>query len=356
MSRVLLIGQGPTAAAALESLMARFQVVGVIRSTVSADDPVIGLAAPRGIRVYSDATVAGIQRAIESLTPDCVVVSSYDRIFSPALIARSRFVNVHYADLPRYRGRATVNWAVINGDSHTAITIHELRPELDGGPILFKQCVPIGANDTVSSLYERLNAIQRTALGVAVEAFLAGEPGRAQIEQDATYACTRLPRDGDIDWRLPTKTIAALVRALVAPFPGAFTYLAGERLTIWSAEAVADPPSYDGRVPGRVVGRSAADGWTDVLTGDGVLRLFEVQRDGEARAPAARHIRSVKATLGMGTIDLLDRIRLLEGRIAQLTHTVEGLIDDHGQTDSHHGRRGSDRIAYRGSGRPAAAR
>jgi methionyl-tRNA formyltransferase len=353
MPRILLIGQGPTAITALESLVERFEVVGVVRSTIAEGDAVVRLARASGVKVYLDTSMAAIGRLVDSLRPDCVVVSSYDRIFAPALVARCRFVNVHYADLPRYRGRATVNWAVINGEPYTAITIHELAPQLDGGAILFQERVPIGPDDSVACLYDRLNAIQRSALGRTVEAFLDGYCGQPQAETESTYSCTRLPRDGEIDWSRPTREVHALVRALVAPFPGAFTHIAGERLTIWRATPVADAPAYVGRVPGRVVGVSRSNGWVDVLTGDGVLRLLEVQRDGADRVTAATVIRSVKATLGLRSIELLERIRLLEERIAQLTNTVEGLVHDRRQADSHYGWSGTDRIAYRGPvGRP----
>jgi methionyl-tRNA formyltransferase len=102
-----------------------------------------------------------------------------------------------------------------------------------------------------------------------------------------------------------------LVRALTPPYPGAFTYLDGERLTVWSAEPVADPPRYDGRVPGRVV-RVSPEGWVEVLTGDGVIRVREVERPGGPRRPAAEVVRSVKCTLGLSVADLLERIRALE--------------------------------------------
>jgi methionyl-tRNA formyltransferase len=355
MRRVLLIGQGPTAVTAFESLSERLDVVGVVRSTIVENDPVLLLAGKRGVTVYLDASLPAIERLVDVLRPDCVVVSSFNRILAPALLERSRFVNVHYAPLPSYRGRALVNWAVINGEPHTALTIHELVPELDAGAILFQQCISIGADDTVADLYDRLNAIQREALGRTVEAFLAGDAGRPQDERAATYACVRLPDDGEIDWRRPALEIDALVRALVAPFPGAFTHADGERLAVWRTAAVTNPPSYVGRVPGRVVGRSRAAGWVDVLTGDGVLRLVEVQRDGAERVPAAAVITSMKTTLGLRTIELLGRIRLLEERIAVLTNTVEGLINDRRQTDSHHGRGGTDRVAYRGSARRTTA-
>jgi methionyl-tRNA formyltransferase len=265
------------------------------------------------VRVLADASPTAVEEAVRELDPDCVVVSSYDRILSRELLDRCPFVNVHYAPLPRYRGRANVNWAIINREPETAITVHVLTPELDAGPILFQQRVTIGAHDTVTELYRRLNDVQRVALAQAVERHLDGDPGIEQDEASATYGCTRVPDDGEIDWSRTTEEVYALVRALVEPYPGAFTHVDGRRLTVWDATPVSAPARWVGRVPGRVVGRSTADGWADVLTGDGVLRLSVVEPEGEGRRPAASAIKSVRATLGLRSIDLLERLRALEG-------------------------------------------
>jgi methionyl-tRNA formyltransferase len=314
--RVLLIGQGPTAQSALESLVARFEVVALVRG-ISGEtlDPVIASAVRRGVEVLTDTSVAAIQAAIRDLTPDCVVVSSYDRILPPALLERCPFINVHYAPLPEYRGRATVNWAILNRRADTAITVHVLVPELDAGPILFQERLPIGRDDTVTDLYASLNELQRVHLASAVERHLAGDAGVSQEEAAATYTCARVPADGEIDWSDRTEDVYALVRALTDPFPGAFTYLEARRLGIWRAAPVDAPHRWAGRVPGRVVARSADEGWVDVLTGDGVLRLETVQLEGGRRDAAADVIRSVRATLGLRATDLLEHLRALEERV-----------------------------------------
>ena len=235
-----------------------------------------------------------------------------------------RFVNVHYSLLPHYRGRANVNWAIINGETTAGISIHLVVPELDGGNLLFQRAIPIAANDTVTTLYERLNAIQEDELGNVVVRAINGYQGISQNAENASYGCTRVPEDGEIDWRQPTETIDRLIRGLTPPFPGAFTYLAGQRLIIARASPL-DAPRYIGRVPGRIAGRSRSDGWVDVLTGDGVLRVFTVlPLDTDRPCAAASVIRSTRATLGLSRLDLLRRIVALEDRLASLER-LEGV-------------------------------
>jgi len=320
--RVLLVGSGPTAATALESLAKRFTVVGLVRECApeaTSVDPVVARARQLGAVVVTTATIAAIAEAIDELEPDCVVVSSFHRIIPQSLLSRCRFVNVHYAMLPRYRGRANVNWAVINGEAITGISIHEIAPGLDAGNILFQYAIEIGAEDTVADLYRCLNDVQRRALGETVEHFLDGDPGKPQDELHASYGCTRLPDDGEIDWSAPSIVIDRLVRALARPFPGAFTYLDQKRLTVWRAARLAYAPRYDGRIPGRVVNVERSEGFVDVLTGDGMLRVFEVQIEGGEVASAASVIRSVKIRLGLRNGDLLKRIEQLEARVAALS-------------------------------------
>lgn len=321
---VLLLGYGPTAASAFRSLLRHCRVVGLVRERPAGgkSDDLIDAAESAGIPVLSGSGTPALRAAVMATQPQLVVVSSYDRIIGRELLATVPFINVHYSPLPQYRGRANVNWAIINGEATAAISIHWIDSHLDNGNLLFQAEIAIGERDTVADLYERLNALQEHALGLAAVRAAAGDPGRAQSEAAASYGCSRVPDDGEIDWRQSTAAIDRLIRALAPPFPFAFTHLCGHRVEICRAVPCLDAPHYSGRVSGRVVGRSAREGWVDVLTGDGVLRLLEVSVDGRSRIAAATVITSTRQTLGLSKLELLNRITTLEQRIAALEARV----------------------------------
>ena len=151
--------------------------------------------------------------------PEAVVISSFSRILPPGVLALSRFVNVHYSPLPRYRGRANVNWAIINGERAAAISIHLVAPGLDDGNLLLQEQVEIAPTDTARSLYERLNTIQERQLGPSVIRAVAGDPGLPQDHRQATYGCGRVSDDGEIEWSKSTVAIDRLIRAPSRAFP-----------------------------------------------------------------------------------------------------------------------------------------
>jgi methionyl-tRNA formyltransferase len=326
MANVLLIGLGPTTLTALKSLRAKCNVQGIVRPIDVAskgDDPVLSLAEQVSIPVFSDPSPKEIQSLVLKLQPDCVVVSSYHQILPKDLLKLSTFINVHYSPLPQYRGRANVNWALINDEPCAAITIHKISPDLDEGNILFQQLLPICSDDTITALYDRLNDIQQQHLGETVLKALNGYEGIEQDSAEATYCCTRLPEDGEINWSNFTRSIDCFIRALVTPFPGAYTHFQGKKLLIWKARPVDNPPAYIGRIPGRVIGRSKVEGYIDVLTGDSVLRIFEVQFEGSEKTAAANIVKSTKSTLGLQTSDLLNRIQTLEQEILRLNENAK---------------------------------
>jgi methionyl-tRNA formyltransferase len=305
-ARVLLIGRGPTARTALEGLVPKFEVCALVRDT---NDATARRADELGVPVVADASIQSVRETLARCDPQAVVVSSYDRILDAELIGGRPFVNVHYAPLPRGRGRATVNWSIINGEDTVAITIHHLVPELDAGGILYQATVPVTSESTVTSLYEQLGELQRQHIAAATTAAIAGDPGTPQDSTRATYYCTRVPEDGEIDWSLPTVDIDRLVRALQPPFPAAYTWLGLSQLHIDAASVPQDAATFEGRVPGRVVGIDRVSGTVDVLTGDGVLRLWRVRLDDGPPVSAVAIVSSFRTTLGLRTSDLVAYIR-----------------------------------------------
>ncbi len=319
----ILIGLGSTTETALPALRDRFEVLALVRP---GNDAVVHAAKAAGIRVVANTSVSTISALVQELQPSAVVVSSYNRILPESLLATRPFVNVHYAPLPRYRGRSTVNWAILNGEKETAISIHCLTKELDAGGILAQQSIPIGPSDTVSDLYRRLGLLQWELLADAVERRLAGDLGEPQDDTMASYSCARVPSDGIIDWSASTVQIDRLIRSLGGPFPNAFTFLDGQRIEVISAEPVQLRRNYVGRVPGRVASVDRSRGEVDILTGDGILRLKQVQITGVGVQDASAVIASTRMTLGGFCADRYAHVSSAPGSMGALNYPRHSLV------------------------------
>lgn len=201
-------------------------------------------------------------------------------------------LNVHAGDLPRYRGNACPNWAILNGESRVGLTVHRMVPSaLDAGPILLKEFLPIGGSTYIGDIYrwleDRVPALCLTAL-------MQLRDGRAAFaEQDADPSTwlrcyPRRPEDGLIDWRRSATDIHRLVRASSQPFDGAFTHLEGKELVrIWRAE-LADQQGAFLAVPGQVMARSG-EGLT-IACGEGALSITDIEVDGLRGAEALARV------------------------------------------------------------------
>lgn len=231
---------------------------------------------------------------------------------------------VHDSLLPEYRGFAPLNWSILNGEDRTGVTLYCLNELMDGGDIVAQKSVPIKVEDTAPLVYER--TCQAT-VDIILEVYALLSEGKApRIPQNyatGSFTCSRAPLDGLIDWGKPTAAIYNQVRALTYPYPGAFTFYEAKRLIIWKAKPVDNPPTYKGRIPGRVINVSKLEGYVEVLTGDSILRILEVQLEEGGKTAAANVIKSVRSTLGLQMSDLLDRIQTLEQEIARLKENAK---------------------------------
>lgn len=230
---------------------------------------------------------------------------------------------VHDSLLPEYRGFAPLNWAIMNGETETGVTMFFVDETLDGGDITASRSVPIGRDATAPEVYELIcAATEQVVLEACVT--LSGGGALSRAAQDYTagsFTCSRTPDDGWIDWTRPAREIYDTIRALMHPYPGAFTSFAGKRLTIWRAQYHPSFRRYTGRVPGRVVALSRQDGWVDVLTGDSAVRLHEVELAGSERARAVDVLGSVRATLGMSPAQMCRRVEELKAEVGRLKST-----------------------------------
>jgi len=215
---------------------------------------------------------------------DVLVVAAYGLILPQAVLETPRYgcINVHASLLPRWRGAAPIQRALLAGDAQTGISIMQMDAGLDTGAIISAREVSIGPRDTAAMLTDRLAAMGGEAVVETVnrlerDGYLEAVP---QQEDGASYARKISRDDAAIDWRAPALDIDRQVRAL-DPFPGALTSLAGKPIKIWSAE----PVSGDFGVAGTVV-RADRDGLV-IACGEGTLAVLELQRAGGRRLAAA---------------------------------------------------------------------
>lgn len=326
--RILYIGSTMRGYRSLKALVdAGFEIAGVIslqqdeHEIQRYEKPIQELAESRAIPHHLTKWMKDrdyVQWVRDEIRPDIAFIIGCRILIPPAIyrIPRMGSLAVHDSLLPEYRGFAPLNWAILNGEKSGGVTLFYLDEKMDGGDIVLQKSVPITDTDDAPAVYEK---ICDATIDVILEAGAALATGRAQrIPQNysaGSFTCSRTPIDGDIDWSRTTREIYNKVRALAWPYPGAFTFHNSRKLFIWKVVPLDPAPVYAGRIPGRVVRCSKEDGTADVLTGDGVLRIIEVQLADEEKCPAADVLKSVRTTLGLHASDLLAQIEALQDRL-----------------------------------------
>ncbi len=292
----------------LESLLGDFKIVWAVLPKISdqteTERKTFDLAQIKNIPIKFAVSNSALEKIVKKETPDAVVVASYDKVIPKSILESCKFINVHLGDLPRYRGRATVNWAIINGLKKIPVAIHEVVEELDSGNVFAKLDVAIGELDDVGVVYERIGKRIKQSLSMVIKKVLDGYSGVAQ-KGEATYCCTRTNEDGLIDWSKSSSDIHRLIRAVTRPYPGAFTYLEGKKMIIWDAEIVRDR-GYVGRIPGRI-GRIIHGIGVEILTGDSSIIIKNIRLNNR-EMNASDIIRSTKKTLGINIAELDARL------------------------------------------------
>jgi methionyl-tRNA formyltransferase len=240
-----------------------------------------------GLRLHEVESIndAASIELLRMLDLDLAFVIGWTELLRPAVLslARTGMIGAHASLLPRYRGRAPVNWALIRGERYTGNTLFWLTAGVDSGDVIEQAPIPITPYDTCASLYRRIAEANRDMILRALPALLAGQrPGRPQDPPSGPPLPKRRPEDGSIDWTRSSDEVYDFVRALTRPYPGAFTGAADDRLTIWRCARLPAAAIGERACPGEVLGpvvspTERACGQL-VACGRGAIVLLEIER------------------------------------------------------------------------------
>ncbi|MBI3856721.1 MAG: formyltransferase [Planctomycetes bacterium] len=268
--RIVLFGYGEMGCCGLEFLLAQGEEVAAV--VTHRDDP----GEKRWYRSLAEVATAAkvpliygeeadLKDAVGRLRPELILSFYYRNMIPMAVLglAPRGALNLHGSKLPRLRGRAPINWALVEGEEETGVTLHHMVKAPDAGDIVAQRAWRIGPRDTARDLFFRAVDEAKLLLRDVWPAVRAGTaPRLPQDATKATYRGRRRPDDGRIDWSQPTKRIDGLVRAVTDPFPGAFTTLGGRKLMVWQGVPAAGKGP-----PGLLIEESL------VATGDGAYRI-----------------------------------------------------------------------------------
>lgn len=297
--RILFMGTPDFAVPSLEALIAAGHTVcGVFtqpdkprnRGMKLQAPPVKVCALAHNIPVYQPVKLrdGAALALIQELAPELIVVAAYGRILPDEILAAppKGCINVHSSLLPKYRGAAPINWAILNGERETGVTIMYMAKELDAGDILHVLKTDIDPQEDAQALTARLAELGAQALSETVEQLRAGTAHRTVQDHSAYTYAPMLTKDmGVIDWTKPAGHIHNQVRGLI-PWPCASTELGGATVKIFRTEVLGET----GKAPGAVA--AAGKAGIDVACGDGrLLRILELQPQGGRRMAAADYLR-----------------------------------------------------------------
>ena len=258
--------------------------------------PVKVVAEELGIPVFQPVKIRETKDVLEKTEADVCVVAAFGQIIPASILHMKKYgcINVHASLLPKYRGAAPIQWAVIDGEKESGVTIMQMDEGLDTGDMLAKAIVPLDEKETGGSLFDKLS---EAGGRLCVETLAKLEKGEItpekQGESPTAYASMLDKKMGNIDWNKSAVVIERLVRGL-NPWPSAYTHLDGKTLKIWACDVL--PQSASKGESGEIL--EVTKDAIHVQTGDGILVLREIQLAGKARMDAGAFLRGYKVVPG----------------------------------------------------------
>lgn len=304
--KVVFMGTPDFAVPTLEKIIeAGHEVIGVVtqpdkakgRGKKLAFSPVKEKALEHQLTVYQPkrAKDAEFIEKMQALKPDVMVVVAFGQILPKAILDIPKYgcVNVHASLLPKYRGAAPIQWAVIRGEAVSGVTTMQMDVGLDTGDMLLKAEVPLAEDETGGSLFDKLSALGGDLLIETLEKMETGllQPEKQDDSQAGEYARTLDKAMGKIDFSMPAIQIERLIRGL-NPWPSAYTSYQGKTMKIWKAEVTKGTDANVGEII------SVDKQSFTVQTKEGALRILELQMEGKKRMDAGAFLRGCEVTLG----------------------------------------------------------
>jgi methionyl-tRNA formyltransferase len=282
--RILFFGYSEVGHDCLDLLLGRGENVVALVTHEDNPDEKIWFKTPalaaraKGVPVHTPEKVGTPEwiARISEMRPDLILSVYYRNMISTKVLGLAPLgaFNMHGSLLPRYRGRAPINWAVLHGEPRIGMTLHRMVREPDAGAIVDQEGVDIGPRDTAEQAFRKVLPCARRVLARQIGPLLAGTAREtAQDASQATYFGGRKPEDGRIDWTQSSRQIFNLIRAVTDPYPGAFSDVGPSRLMVWWAEPDSSAARGKAGRPGEVLVASPLV----VATGDGALELTRTE-------------------------------------------------------------------------------
>lgn len=305
--RIVFMGTPDFAVPTLENLIKEHEVVAVVtqpdkrkgRGKAMAFPPVKETALAHDIPVYQPVKVRedAFVKTLEDMNPDVIVVVAFGQILPESILNIPKYgcINVHASLLPKYRGAAPIQWAVIDGEKESGVTTMYMEKGLDTGDMIDWETVTLDPKETGETLHDKLSEVGGALILKTLAKLADGTAVRVkQDDAKSCYAKMLTKEMGEICWDNDAASIERLIRGLNS-WPSAYTHLGGKTLKIWDADV--EPDGAEHRAPGTVV--AVEKNCFKVQTGDGILKINEVQLQGKKRMPVQSFLLGYTIEVGM---------------------------------------------------------